>query len=439
MDQDLSQTPYLYEYIKNNSKLDKKILDSLKYEIDQHIYYYGDQFKFPKEKKTIVNEQILTKQKKYLSQIKNLIKSFLYKNKSIANDKIKINPNNTNIIANTYFNFNLELEKLDYKVYKPVWSDINYHLEDDLLVLLSEIKEMFSLGFFNQIVNAQFIEDIKEFYELLKQFYKNRNIKALFFPYDMPFFENLSIKLFKEIGKPTFVVNHGLPARYNNIDDSRGDYLLVWGEKVKENYINAGVDKNKILITGHPTYKNITAKELKFDFSNILVLTKDMYGAQLYSNMYRISDRGVLILYLYSIENVLKKIGVKNVRLRPHPSENGEWFMKYINNEFYTLDIDNLETSLNKSTLVIGSITSVILESVFFGINYLVYEPCYKGQDLVNYPLAPPFDNSDPKIPVAKNEEELLYILKNQIKIDVSFINDYIKTPFDISSLKKMI
>jgi hypothetical protein len=41
---------YLLDYLRENTDTDKSKLDLLKYELDQRIYYYGEHFKYPKEK-----------------------------------------------------------------------------------------------------------------------------------------------------------------------------------------------------------------------------------------------------------------------------------------------------------------------------------------------------------------------------------------------------
>ena len=45
---------YLMDYLKENSKLDKNILDALKSNLDSKIYYYGDHFKYPNEIKALI-------------------------------------------------------------------------------------------------------------------------------------------------------------------------------------------------------------------------------------------------------------------------------------------------------------------------------------------------------------------------------------------------
>ena len=180
-------------------------------------------------------------------------------------------------------------------------------------------------------------------------------------------------------------------------------------------------------------------RNLKFSLEDILVITKTVSGAPPCSNEIRLSDRGNLLLFLYSIENVLKMLGVKAVRFRPHPSENPEWYLEFINSDFYRLDTSSLQESIQRSSLIIGSNSTVFLESIYYGVNYLIYEPSIDNVDLVNDLLVPPFDGSDSRIPVAKSEEELKYLLINEYRIDPAFFHEYIKTPFDISFVRQLI
>jgi hypothetical protein len=152
-----------------------------------------------------------------------------------------------------------------------------------------------------------------------------------------------------------------------------------------------------------------------------------------------LANRANLILYLYSLEKILRRFGIKSVRFRPHPSENADWYLKFLNKDFYKLDRGNITESIQKSTLVIGPTSTVFLESLYYGINYVVYEPAIKNIDLVNCPLVPPFDGEDLKVPVAKDETGLEYILKNKVMVDPSWFDDYITTPFDLSFVKNLI
>ena len=157
------------------------------------------------------------------------------------------------------------------------------------------------------------------------------------------------------------------------------------------------------------------------------------------SNEIVLSDRGNCILYLGMVKKILKLNGINKARLRIHPSENPKWYIENIGCDFYELDSTNLSDSLLNSSLVIGPTSTVFLESIYNGVNYLVFEPTINDLDLINYHIVSPFDGSDKKIPVAKNENELDIILKEKVKVDSSCFSDYISTPFDLGFINKLI
>ena len=164
-------------------------------------------------------------------------------------------------------------------------------------------------------------------------------------------------------------------------------------------------------------------------------MTKPLTGSQ-NSTTYVLTDRSNQIYYLRTIQHVLLKLGIKQVRLRPHPSESINWYLKYVDPNFFKRDEDNLQTSLNKSSLLIGPASTVFLESLISEVNYVVYEPRLpNGMCADSYEAVPPFDGKNSKVPVAENMEELKVILKNKTKLDISVLNDYIATTFDPSAV----
>jgi len=139
------------------------------------------------------------------------------------------------------------------------------------------------------------------------------------------------------------------------------------------------------------------------------------------------------------VQRVLKGLGVTSVRLRPHPSASSAWYLKFVEGSFFRLDPFPLEQSLRRATLVIGPTSSVLLEAMYYGTNYVLFEPSKEDRDLVNYHLVPPFDGSDARIPLARDEKELESLLKNKIRIDCSAWHDYIQTPFSIDFMKQLV
>ncbi|MGB7958044.1 MAG: hypothetical protein WCF77_04380 [Minisyncoccia bacterium] len=283
---------------------------------------------------------------------------------------------------------------------------------------------------FNEILSDDFFKEVDRFAADAAAHYRAIGVDALIVPNDIVFFEQLNIKILEKLEKPSFVFLHGLPSRYNRYDENQADYLIVWGKKIKQNYVNAGVDPEKIIVSGHPFYEKLSSGPLRYGLDDILIISKSLNGSQQRDGV-RLIDRGNLIIYLEGVKNVLKSIGVKNVRLRVHPSESIDWYFKFIDRDFFIADSSPLQDSLRRATLVIGPTSTVFLESIYYGVNYLVYEPTSQNIDLSGFPLVPPFDGSDPKVAVAKNEAELRQLLKGKTVLDKTVFNDYIETPFN--------
>jgi hypothetical protein len=418
---------YLLEYLKQNSSFPISKIDLLKYELDQRIYYYGDHFKKPKE-----NSNIYKLSLKRILLGKFALYLYLIKKLRLSNKK--------RIVSNAYFSFNLELAKHDFEVLRPIHQPCmdsllagNYKLYKQYGI----VNKIISENDFIQLLSKEVYDSIESFQNQLFKWYETSNISSLIIPNDIAFYELLNINIFKELQRPSFIFLHGLPCRYNYFDENRSDYLIVWGEQIKLNYIKVGFNPDKILISGHPYYKKLSNLNLRNKLDDILILTKSIEGAQ-HRDKVRLGDRGNLILYLYSVQNVLQRKGIKSVRFRPHPSENPNWYFRFIDPNFFILDTLKLSNSLIQSTLVIGPASTVFLESIFYGVNYIVYEPTINDLDLVGFKPALPFDGSNKKVPVAKNEIELNNLITDKIIVDPSIFNDYIQTPFDISFMQKL-
>ena len=99
---------YLIDYIAENSELDKDIFDILRVELSSRIYFYGQQFKNPREG---YNEP---------RSIKNKIINYGLILWGIKN-QLFVKKSDKKIRSNAYFTFNSELGKLGFNVYRPIW------------------------------------------------------------------------------------------------------------------------------------------------------------------------------------------------------------------------------------------------------------------------------------------------------------------------------
>jgi hypothetical protein len=144
-------------------------------------------------------------------------------------------------------------------------------------------------------------------------------------------------------------------------------------------------------------------------------------------------------LYLYKVQKVLLRLGIKKARYRAHPSINKKWIQSFLDPNFYQLDTDALTTSLNKSSLVIGANSTVVLEALMQGVNYIAFDPKDEhGVNMSGYKSVPPFDGTEGKLMMAENESELEKMIKANAMTDYSMVHDFIQD-FDLTPLKDII
>ncbi|NQU35018.1 MAG: hypothetical protein HQ521_17465, partial [Bacteroidetes bacterium] len=394
----------LIDYLISNFKGKKyENLDLCRYNISYHLHGDGEQFKSSK--------------KAYFSfdnQIRDLIEYFairLFHNRKVVKKR--------KILSSAYSSWNSHLSDLGYDVYSPTWNlrrNFKVNSSMKLYLLTKFIARSFIKRDFNYLISDDFNEKINNYYVLFKENVSLNNFSALVVPQDVSFFEKLAIKVFKELGKPTFFLAHGgMPLRYDGVMGNRTDYSIQWGKKQVDSFVKMGYDSSKFFISGHPSY-NTKPKYLRFEFDKILVLTKSLTRVSPQDKAI-IEDKGNAIMYLYSIQNVLENIGIKNVLLRPNPSENYGWYRKFIDNSFYKEDKSDISNSLKKATLVIGPTSTSIIDSLYQGVNYVIYEPTINNLTILGLPITPPLDGSDARIPIARSHQELKEILFKKRKI----------------------
>lgn len=424
---------YLIKYLRDNSgnELSSKYIDFFKIELDWHIYN---------------SESHITKsyhRDREIGLKEKIFKLLQYSNAVMAKSK-SYQSSNLNILSTVSFSDKHLLTNLGFNAFSPVWQavgrknvfgdlkTINWHKKTQTLIHKED---------FHVYLDTKRHTEFEEFQSYLVEQYKRQNFTALLLNSDQYFYSKYFIDVFKKLKKPSFVFSHGLPGIYSLEVDNRSDYLMVWSEKIRQNYINVGFDSSKIKVVGNPKFKALEKKkELRSNFLDVLVVpvSSALWHQHEYDNTV-ISDKSMIVLYLYKVQSVLKKIGVKKARYRPHPSIDKKWVHAFLDQDFYISDNEPLKDSLNRSSLVIGATSTVLLESLISGVNYIVFEPKdQEGINMAGFKLVPPFDGTDEKVMIANDEDELEKMLRYNAMTEYSLVHDYIQS-FDLSILKDLI
>lgn len=424
---------YLLKYLTENAKtaISKKYIDFFKAELDWQLYvsetHMSGQY-FRDRKKTLKEELLAFYQYSYALTSPNNLKQ----------------SKNKKVLSTVYFPVKEALSAVGIDSYSPIWHPVGKkNIFGDLKTLQwhKDIQDRIRNNDFHLFLEPKFHEALEEFQQHLLAQYVKQDFRALFLYTDQYFYSKYSIEIFKKMNRPSFVFTHGMPGIYNQAVDDRADYLMVWSEKIKQNYIDAGFRESKVKVVGHPRYLNMPkAQDLRSDLSDVLVIP--VSSVTWHQHTYDtpvVNDTSMVVLYLYQVQKTLEKLGVKKARYRSHPSINQEWIHAFLNQDFYSFDTEMLTTSLDRSSLVIGSNSTVLLEALISGVNYIAYDPKEdNGKNMSGYKAVPPFDGSEEKLMLSNDENELEQLLKSNHKTDYSLVLDYIQD-FDLSVINELI
>jgi len=424
---------YLIKYLVDtaDNDLSKKYIDFFKAELDWQLFISENHMSkaYHRDREIEIKEKLL--------RIYQYSNAFFFQNKSKPSQHLKV-------LSTVYFPIKNSISDLGLDSYSPIWHPVgkrNIFGDFKTYKWHKKIQDRIRHDDFNLFLESKFHKDLEEFQQYLLAQYQKQDFRALFLYTDEYFYSKYSIDIFKKMNRPSFVFTHGMPGIYNLDVDNRSDYLMVWSEKIKQNYINVGFEPSKIKVVGHPKYEKLPKeKTLKSNLSNILIIpvSSVTWHQHEYNNTV-VNDCSMVVLYLYKVQKVLKKMGVKKARYRAHPTINKEWVYAFLDHDFYIRDTEILSTSLNRSSLVIGSNSTVLLESLMHGVNYVAFDPKEEsGINMSGYKAVPPFDGSEEKLMLSNDESELEYMLKSNAITDYSLVHDFIQD-FDLTVLKDII
>lgn len=417
----------LFEYLKDiHSDLE---LDLIKYHLNSQINDYGDHFKSGEQKKSL--------KKKFFFLFRYFL-TFIY---LLVLGSRRNSEKSTNVLSAAYGKFDEKLIEYGFKVHRlPSAIRKGQICFGDFYIFYLTIKIDFALKFsgVNYLASKNFFDILSKYHCCVERQIKKLDYKFLFVPNDVVYFNKLFIKIFKDLNKKTFLVSHGAMPSVYDLDgglDNLTDFAIMKSQMEVDSFVKMGYNPQKYLVSGHPDY-NSNIRKFRFSFDSVLVITKSINGVSLL-NKPIIEDRGQSITYLLSIQKVLLSLGIHKVKLRPHPSENFLWYKSHLDNNFFQISYNALSDDMNQSTLVIGPTSSVIVDALFHGVNYLIYEPLINGKLLTGYPVNPPLDGSDNRIPIARSENDLFYMLDKKMKICIS-VYDELAYQFNLDFLSKL-
>ncbi|WP_423147461.1 hypothetical protein [Rubrolithibacter danxiaensis] len=405
-----------YYYNSITSNYDSDLYDSLLYLSNDTLYNYGDH----------QNANVNTLKKFVKKKIKSFFEVFFIIKLLLISKRHK----KKIILSNAYVNLQIK----DCITLLPPWS-VSLSQSNlssfQLSVLIKRINTVLRKRELKDFFSSKFQKLIFDYQVELARLFKSHKVRCLIVPNDLSFYENISIKIARENRIPTFVYLHGLPARCNGIDDNRADYLIVWGNGIKDLYKKSGVPAEKILCLKHPIYSDFIESTLRSDFSNVLVLSKALPGTPSSSNELILSDRTTSLYYLELVKENLKKFGVKSAKLRLHPAESTLFYQKNLIDNFYSIELINKSQALSKASLVVGPSSTMILDSLIAGVNYILYDPIIKDEIIAGAELVSPFDGSS-FIKLTKTFEDFQrHVTLPKTNIDFHLLKDYFEVNND--------
>ena len=190
-----------------------------------------------------------------------------------------------------------------------------------------------------------------------------------------------------------------------------------------------------MVVTGHPNFSSFKLADKNPE--NVLVLSRSINGASPYSDRHYVEERGICIQHIYAVETALKSAGISHAVLRLHPSENPEWYAKFMDKNFYTLDTHPLGYSISHAKMVVGYISTVMLDTVLNEI------PCFpfvidKNGNCYADEIVPPFCNKH-EFPTANTVDELTGNIRSGRCVTKEHFDGYVNPSFDISKITQCI
>ena len=155
-----------------------------------------------------------------------------------------------------------------------------------------------------------------------------------------------------KINLKSFLIQHGIFMGYSYRNFST-DYSLVWGENSKEFLIQRGYHNDKVFKVGYPSLSTGVVDEHSKENNNF---NKVLFLGQNADNFYLMEDDYHVLLNI--LEKAIRCLPEIDFIIRPHPSQEKNYYNKLIKKKNINLVVEN-STTLNQSFMEAKVIVTV--------------------------------------------------------------------------------
>jgi len=429
---------YIIKYLMDSTHDEwrKRYYDYMRLALDHHLWSYGNNI-------SSSLERWIDHKQNYVIPKHGIVRFILSKIKSKPQ---RVKPVESNIRVTSDKAYKYKLLAIYQKPYLPddtiealhqLGITVEYAYDEgkvwtDAMGRLNSWYSKMKFLPFNEIIMDNHIEELKEIYTSLLDAIKQSKIDALVVFTAEPFEAKILIDIFRELGRISMELIHGIPGS-KPTEENRVDYVLTYGDGIKRIFLDAGFEEEKVLVSGNSKYvkyPDLIKDHLRCSTDDVLVLTSASsveHQHQWEYDNFSTNDRSLLIAYLYSVEAVLKRVGVTHARLRPHPIVDKHWLSQFVDMDFYEMDYLSLSESYAKATCCIGQNSTAVLEAIQSGVSYIVYEPGDGKHSLTGDKLIPLYDGSNPYLKVAYKEEDLEQMINAHYCPDIRVLNGFME------------
>ncbi|SDR69202.1 hypothetical protein [Christiangramia echinicola] len=247
----------------------------------------------------------------------------------------------------------------------------------------------------------------------------------------------------RKLGIPTFTYQHGLDCEHYFLDDCFADFVAVWSEDRKKNYLeNSIIQPKDYKVIGNYFLEQVKEHNLKITDKTVLFLTRPHRPIKCYSPSRNYLE-GKQIL-----EAILKYLEAnKDVKLiiKPHPMDLVSLYSESVQNVEYE---DRVSISYESVEELFQKVNVVVTEDTTSGAEAMLYKlPCVHVHLAASDPVLP-FVKYGAALPGRTKEEiftslEKIFSLSDIEKKEMKngqkkLVNDFIP-PGEIHSLTDFI